>query len=37
MKISINLSNLENLKVSSIVVFCYQADYTRAPILEKYV
>ena len=35
MKISINLSNLENLKVSSIVVFCYQADYTRAPILEK--
>ncbi len=35
MKISTNLINLENLKVSSAVVFCYQTDYTRDPILKK--
>ncbi len=35
MKISTNLSNLEDLKVSSAVIFCYQTDYARDPVLKK--
>jgi len=35
MKISTNLSKLEDTKVSSIVLFCYQTDYTRDPVLKK--
>lgn len=34
MKISTNLSNLENVKASSIVLFCYEEDYASNPIIK---
>lgn len=35
MKISIDLSNFEDLKASSVVLFCYQNDFTKDPVLKK--